>query len=261
MSDDPIYVPGLFQGRSALITGGGTGIGFAIARELGELGAKVILAARTVERLAEAAAELKAAGVEADHHPVNIRKEDEVEALFEAVVARHGLPDILVNNAGGQFAAPALEISANGFRAVVDLNLSGTWHMSRAFATRAVAQGRGGKIVNIVLSLESGTPGMAHAGAARAGVVNMTKSLAVEWGRHGIRVNAVAPGTIDTPALDHYDRGGLEAAVEKLPVARMGTAREVALAVAYLASPAGDYITGTTLTIDGGSHLGFRAAR
>ncbi|MEX1204545.1 MAG: SDR family oxidoreductase, partial [Dongiaceae bacterium] len=168
---------------------------------------------------------------------------------------RFGGIDILVNNAGGQFAAAPLDISANGFRAVVDLNLNGTWHMTRAFGAAAVAAGRGGKVVNIVLSLFNGLPQMVHAGAARAGVINMTKSLAVAWGRHGITVNAVAPGTIDTAALAQYDQAALQADVRRLPIKRMGGAREVALAVAYLASPAADYVTGTTLIVDGGEHL------
>ena len=144
MSDDAIFVPGLLDGRLALITGGGSGIGLAIARELGGLGARVVIAARGSERLAAAAEGLRAAGIDATAHDVNIRDETQVAALFDAVVSSHGLPDTLVNNAGGQFAADALDISANGFRAVTDLNLNGTWHMSSAFARRAVAAGRAG---------------------------------------------------------------------------------------------------------------------
>lgn len=260
MTNKPIFAPGLLAGRTALVTGGGTGIGFAVAEELGGLGARVILAARTAERLDEAAARLRDAGIDAAAELVNIRREEEVAALFDRIADRFGAPDILVNNAGGQFAAPALDISANGFRAVVDLNLNGTWHMSKAFALRRIAAGTadaqpGGRIVNIVLSLFNGLPHMVHAGAARAGVVNMTKSLALEWGRHRITVNAIAPGIIDTPALAQYDMGELKDAVQRLPIKRMGTPREIALAVAYLVSPAGDYVTGTTLIVDGGEHM------
>ena len=255
MTDPEIFAPGLLAGRTALVTGGATGIGLAIARELGGLGARIVIAARNVERLQAAASALRERGIEVYAHPVNIRREDEVEALFHAVDQHVGLPDILVNNAGGQFSAPALDISPNGFRAVVDLNLNGTWLMSRAFATRVVAAGESGRIVNIVMSLFSGTPNMVHSGAARAGVVNMTKTLAVEWSRHGITVNAVAPGTIDTEGLAQYDAAEMEAGVQRQPIKRMGTAREVALAVAYLVSPAGDFITGTTLILDGGDFL------
>jgi NAD(P)-dependent dehydrogenase (short-subunit alcohol dehydrogenase family) len=255
MTEPEIFAAGLLAGRTALVTGGATGIGLAIARELGGLGARVVIAARDVERLEAAAAALRERGIEVYAHPVNIRKEAEVEALFHAVDQHVGLPDILVNNAGGQFAAPALDITPNGFRAVVDLNLNGTWLMSKAFAARAVAAGQPGRIVNIVLSLFSGTPGMVHSGAARAGVVNMTKTLAVEWGRHGITVNAIAPGTIDTEGLAQYDATEIEAGLKRQPIKRMGSAREVALAVAYLVSPAGDFITGTTLILDGGDHL------
>lgn len=255
MNEPDIFAPGLLVGRTALVTGGATGIGLAIARELGRLGARIVIAARNEERLEAAAAALRERGIEVHAQPVNIRREDEVEALFQAIDQHVGLPDILVNNAGGQFAAPALDITPNGFRAVVDLNLNGTWLMSKAFAARAVATGQGGRIVNIVLSLFSGTPGMVHSGAARAGVINMTKTLAVEWGRHGITVNAIAPGTIDTEGLLQYDMAALEREMQRLPIKRMGTAREVALAVVYLVSPAGDYLTGTTLVVDGGDHL------
>jgi NAD(P)-dependent dehydrogenase (short-subunit alcohol dehydrogenase family) len=250
-----IFREGLLAGRTALVTGGGTGIGFSIARELGGLGARVTIAARNAERLVAAATELAQAGIAARAETVNIRKEDEVAALMDRLAAAGWRPDILVNNAGGQFHAEPFAISANGFRAVVDLNLNGTWHMTKAFAERLVAAGQGGKVVNIVLSLFQGLPGAAHAGAARAGVVNLTKSLALAWARHGITVNAVAPGTIDTSALAQYDAAEIDADIRRLPIKRLGRAQEVAQAVAFLVSPAGDYMTGTTLVLDGGEHL------
>lgn len=250
-----IFRQGLLAGRTALVTGGGTGIGLAIARELGALGAHVAVAARNEERLAAVAGELERAGIAARAETVNIRREDEVAALMDRLAAAGWLPDILVNNAGGQFHAEPFAISANGFRAVVDLNLNGTWHMTKAFAERLVASGRGGRVVNIVLSLFQGLPGAAHAGAARAGVINLTKSLALAWGHHGITVNAVAPGTIDTPALRQYDAAEIAADIRRLAIKRMGRPEEVAQAVAFLASPAGDYMTGTTLVLDGGEHL------
>jgi NAD(P)-dependent dehydrogenase (short-subunit alcohol dehydrogenase family) len=250
-----IFRPGLLAGRTALVTGGGTGIGLAIAHELGALGARVTIAARDRDRLAEAAAGLRAAQIEVRAETVNIRKETEIEALLDRLQAEGWLPDILVNNAGGQFQADPLAISANGFRAVVDLNLNGTWHMTKAVGGRLLAAGRPGRIVNIVLSLFQGLPGAAHAGAARAGVINLTKSLALAWGRHGITINAVAPGTIDTPALAQYDQAEMAADIQRLPIKRMGRPEEVAQLVAFLVSPAGDYMTGTTLILDGGDHL------
>jgi NAD(P)-dependent dehydrogenase (short-subunit alcohol dehydrogenase family) len=252
---DTILRDGLFRDRLALITGGGTGIGLATARLMGRLGAKVVLAARTEDRLVRAAEALQGEGVEAFAIPLNIRDEAQVERVFDRVADEHGLPDALVNNAGGQFAASSVDISANGFRSVVDLNLNGTWHMSRAYGSRLIAAGRGGCIVNIVLCQESGTPGMAHAGAARAGVVNLTKSLAYEWGPHGITVNAIGPGTIETEGLAQYGMEEMEEYVSVLPIARMGSAHEVAELVAYLCSPAASYITGALVPLDGGEHL------
>ena len=243
------------QGKTVLVTGGGTGIGLAIAQELGALGAAVVLAARDAGRLGAASTKLSETGIDSTWHQVDIRNEQQVATLFDALEAGGRLPDILINNAGGQFAAPALRISPNGFRAVVDLNLTGTWHMSHAFASRRIAAGGSGKIVNIVLSIEGGSPGYAHAAAARAGVVNLTKTLAIEWAPYGLTVNAVAPGTIRTSALAQYDAAQIEAGVAALPIRRMGEPAEVARAVAFLASPAGDYLTGTVLFVDGGKHL------
>jgi len=256
LNEQPIFAPNLLAGKLALVTGGGTGIGFATARELGSLGARVVIAARDLERLEKAVVELRAEGIEAHAHAVNIRDENQVAALFDAVVDQHALPDILVNNAGGQFEAPAVEISANGFRAVVDLNLNGTWHMCSAFGRRLLEAGKPGDIVNIAIVVNNGAPGYAHAAAARAGVINLTKTLAREWGRSGIRINAISGGTIDTPGLEQYDRASLDAAIAKLPINRAGTAREMALAVVYLVSPAGAYTTGSTLDVDGGEHMG-----
>jgi peroxisomal trans-2-enoyl-CoA reductase len=255
MNEAPIFAPGLFSGRHVLVTGGGTGIGFAIAREFAQLGARISIAARTEAKLQAAAEDLRKLGADAAWHGVNIRDETAVESLFDWLGRERGLPDFLVNNAGGQFAAAALDISANGFRAVTDLNLHGTWQMCSAFAKRAIATGRGGRIVNIVFSDIEGAPRFAHAAAARAAVVNLTKTLAMEWARHGILVNAVGPGTIETEGIRQYTAQDSGRDVAGLPVPRLGTPREVALAVAYLCSPAGDYVTGTVLVVDGGAAL------
>jgi NAD(P)-dependent dehydrogenase (short-subunit alcohol dehydrogenase family) len=255
----PIFAPGLFTGRHVLVTGGGTGIGFAIAEEFGALGARVTIAARTEERLKAAADKLRAGGIDAAWFPVNIRKEDEVARLFETVERERGLPDFLVNNAGGQFTADALDITPNGFRAVMDLNVQGTWHMCRSYAGRAIALGRPGCIVNMVFADIQGMPRFAHGAAARAAIVNLTKTLAMEWGHRGIRVNAIGLGSIATEALKQYSKSDSGRDDSGLPIPRLGEPREVALAAAYLCSPAADYITGTVLTIDGGQSLIQRA--
>jgi NAD(P)-dependent dehydrogenase (short-subunit alcohol dehydrogenase family) len=252
---ETVFRSDLFRDQLALVSGGGTGIGFAIARLLGGLGAKVVIAARTEERLEKAAASLRDEGIAAHALPLNIRDESQVEAVFDRIATEHGLPDVLVNNAGGQFDAMATEISANGFRAVVDLNLNGTWHMCSAFGRRLIEAERPGRIVNIVLCQESGLAGMVHAGAARAGVVNMTKSLAYEWGPYGITINSIGPGTIETEALDLYDMDLTLEGIERLPVARMGTPLEVAELAAFLCSSAAGYITGALVPLDGGEHV------
>lgn len=253
---DELFRDDILRGRTAVISGGGTGIGFAIARQLGRLGARVAICARNFGELEAAAARLRAEAIEALPFSVNIRDEATVAAFFAALAQAGWQPDILVNNAGGQFAAPALEVSPNGFRSVVDLNLTGSWLMSSAFARQFSQSGqRQGSIVSIVLAQEQGIPGMVHAAAARAGVANMMKTLAYEWGPLGLTANAIAPGTVETAALARYDRASLEATVARLPVARMATPEEVAQAVAYLVSPAARFITGITLQIDGGEHL------
>jgi NAD(P)-dependent dehydrogenase (short-subunit alcohol dehydrogenase family) len=249
-----IFKNDLFKGKTVLVTGGGTGIGFAIAQLLGSLGANIIIAARTVDVLKEAQTTLKAQQIDCDIHELNIRDDKHVCAFFEELAKKKQLPDVLINNAGGQFEAAAVDISANGFRSVIDLNLNGTWHMSSNYGKACLAAQKPGCIVNIVLCCGSGMPNMVHAGAARAGVINMTKTLANEWAPL-IRVNAVAPGTIQTSGLDQYDQDALQQAIQKLPVKRMGQPEEVAQAVAYLCSDAAQYITGTTLEIDGGEHL------
>ncbi len=252
---DTVFRPDLFAGKTALITGGGSGIGLAIARTLGSLGARVIIAARDTDRLASAAEAMQREGIEVLLASVNIRDSGSVSQLFDSLREDRIGVDILVNNAGGQFAAPALDISANGFRAVVELNLQGTFQMSQAFARQCIDRSRPGSIVNIVLCQDNGLPGMAHAAAARAGVVNLTKTLAWEWANQQIRVNAIAPGTINTSGLDNYDSASLQAGIDKLLIRRMGSPEEVGQAAAFLVSPAADFITGICLAQDGGEHL------
>lgn len=264
MTEGAIFAPGLFAGRHILITGGATGIGFAIAEELGRLGARITIASRNEDRLRHATERLRATGinsaVDADWRKLNIRDSAEVEIFFRDLAAHRtpgrGLPDALINNAGGQFSAPALETSANGFRAIVDLNLQGTFQMCSAFALALIAAGKPGRIVNIAFAHTGAMPDFAPAAAARAAVVNLTKTLALEWGRHRILVNAVGPGTVETEALAQYhNKEDWQRDLARQPVPRFGKPRDVALAVAYLLSPAGDFVTGTLLRVDGGESL------
>ncbi len=256
MTDQPVFAAGLFAGQHVLVTGGATGIGYAIARELGRLGARITIASRDAAKLDAAVARLAAEGIDAVRRIVNIRDNAAIEALFAEIATTRGLPDALVNNAGGQFSAPALDTSANGFRAILDLNLQGGFQMCRAYADALVAQKRKGRIVNIVFAHTGAMPDFAAAAAARAAMVNLTKTLALEWGRHGILVNAIGPGTVETEALAQY--ANLDSWRNDLahqPVPRFGAPRDVALACAYLLSPAGDFITGALLRIDGGESL------
>lgn len=238
-----------------LITGGGTGIGLATAIEVGALGARVAICGRRAEPLEQAAAHLSGAGVEVFHQCCDIRDPESVAALVTALLTRFGGIDVLVNNAGGQFPTAAEALTPKGFEAVVRNNLLGTWNMTHAVATAAFIPRRTGRIVNIIAQIARGFPGMVHTGAARAGVENMTRTLAVEWAVHGIRVNAVAPGVIESTGTQRYPREILEVARLSTPLKRLGSPREVAHLIAYLSSRFADFVTGQTFYIDGGQSL------
>jgi citronellol/citronellal dehydrogenase len=246
---------GLFADRVAIVTGGGTGIGRAIAEELASLGARVALCGRRIEPVTAVAEALRARGAEAHAASVDIRVPEAVTAFVRDVLARFGRIDCLVNNAGGQFPSPAEHISPKGFEAVVRNNLLGTFNVLHAVANAAMIPQRDGAIVNIIANVYRGFPGMAHTGAARAGVDNLTKSLAVEWAPHHIRVNALAPGTIRSTGTERYPPELVEKAEKNTPAKRLGTVAEVAHATTFLLSDAADYITGATLYIDGGASL------
>ncbi len=255
-----IFKENLLDNQTVIITGGGSGIGARIAAELGALGARVAIGARKIERLEATAKTLTANGVEVFYAPLDIRDEASIDRFLDALHAQWDPATILVNNAGGQFPSPAIQIKPKGWRAVIDTNLNGTWLMTQAVATHML-KAKQGKVINIVANMWRGFPGMAHTGAARAGVVNLTKTLALEWAQSGILVNAIAPGVIRSSGLDTYPkmiRDSIETEVPKhIPLRRLGTMDDVAWSVAYLASPAGDYITGETICVDGGqAHWG-----
>jgi NAD(P)-dependent dehydrogenase (short-subunit alcohol dehydrogenase family) len=244
-----LFQPDLLRGQVAVVTGGGSGLGRATALELAALGARVVVCGRRPEPLEETAARAEGGRVEAQ--VCDIREEDQVGALVDGVLERHGRIDLLVNNAGGQFMASAEEITPKGFRTVMRLNVEGTWLMTHAVATRAMLE-RGGKIVNVTLSPHHGLPGMAHSSAARAAVENLTRVLAIEWARFGIKLVALAAGHFGTEALlTKYPQPVVESVASTVPLGRLGTEEEFAWLVAYVASPAGDYLSGTVLTIDG----------
>jgi citronellol/citronellal dehydrogenase len=195
---------------------------------------------------------IEAAGGSADAVPADIRDADAVDELVDGVLERHGRLDVLVNNAGGQFLSPAEAISPKGFRTVTELNVQGTWQMTHAAATKAFIPGGGGKVISITLSPHHGMPGMVHSGAARAAVENMMRTLAVEWARFGIKTCALAAGQFATETLlTKYPQVVVDNLERSIPIGRAGRAEEMAWLVAYLASPAGDFVSGTTITIDG----------
>lgn len=252
-----VFRPDLFADRVVIVTGGGTGIGRAIAHELASLGAIVALGARKVERCEAVKAEIEAAGGRALAGTCNIRDRDSAQAFVASIMEAYGHIDGLVNNGGGQFISPAQYISPKGWQAVIDTNLTGTWNMIQ-LVQQAYMEAHGGAIVSITMENARGYPGMAHSGAARAGVENLTRSLAVEWARFGIRVNAVAPGLINSSGLQNYPEAIQEQLPEfrkAIPAKRFGTEGEIAAAVTFLLSPAASYITGQTLWVDGGHSL------
>lgn len=252
---DRLYADGLFSNEVALITGGGTGIGLAAATEMGLLGARVAICGRRPEPLRQAVAALESKGIEAFGAPCDIREADAISQYVDSVLDRFERIDVLINNAGGQFPTTAEALSPKGFAAVVRNNLIGTWTMTHAVANKAMIPQKRGRIVNVIAQIIRGFPGMVHTGAARAGVDNMTKTLAVEWAMHGIRVNAVAPGVIVTSGTKQYPPELLDTAEKANPLHRLGTAEEVSHLITYLASRYADFVTGQTFYIDGGASI------
>jgi citronellol/citronellal dehydrogenase len=248
-----VFAPNLFAGKVVIVTGGGSGIGRCVAHELAALGAQVALVGRRVEKLQKVADEIMEDGGRVSFQVCDIREEESVKQTVAAIMAAHGRVDGLVNNAGGQFMTPLETISAKGWQAVVNTNLTGGFLMARECYLQGMNK-NGGAIVNIVADMWGSMPGMGHSGAARAGMVSFTETAALEWAARGVRVNAVAPGYIASSGMDNYpvEVGPMLREMAKtIPAGRFGTEAETAAGIVFLLSPAASFISGTTLRIDG----------
>ncbi|SDW38757.1 SDR family oxidoreductase [Marinobacter mobilis] len=258
MSYQSVLRPGLFEGQTFIVTGGGSGIGRCTAHELASLGARVALVGRKVEKVEAVKAEITEDGGTATAHVCDIREEEAVKATVRAILEEHGGLHGLVNNAGGQFASPLTGINQKGWETVVRTNLTGGFLMAREAYSQALSK-TGGSIVNIVADMWGGMPGMGHSGAARAGMVNFTQTAAYEWGGSGVRVNAVAPGWIASSGMDNYPttmKEWIRNLANHIPRKRMGTEAEVSSAICFLLSPGAAFISGDTLRIDGAASQG-----
>jgi len=253
------FRPGLFDQQSIFIPGGGGGLGRCIAHELSSLGAQVILAGRSIEKLEKVRDEItQDGGRVAGIYTAELRDEKAVIALIQSILDSHGRVHGLVNAAGGQFPAKLKDLSLNGWNAVIENNLTSYFLLSREMYRQCFEE-HGGSIVHLGADYENGMPGMGHNGAARAGLSNLTFTSSVEWAASGVRVNCVIPGFIDTTGLDRYPESawqGLKNVVRKAPINRHGTAAEISAAVVFLMSEMAAFITGIDLRVDGGIHHG-----
>lgn len=270
MTSHPVFRDGLLDGQVGIITGGATGIGLGISSTLAQLGMHVVLASRKPEHLEAAVASIVGAGGKASAIQVDVRDQERVQAMAKEVHDAHGRIDLLVNNAAGNFYAPSETLSANAWKSVIEIDLFGTFYCTQAVFPYMKAQG-GGRVVSTSMTLHyRGWPLMAHATAAKAGVDALTKTLAVEWAEHGVRINAIAPGPIPTegvrkaftpppgapvPDVFNVDKVMEKWALSAIPLKRWGTPEDIGQMVAYLASPAGDWITGAIFVVDGGEWL------
>jgi citronellol/citronellal dehydrogenase len=251
-----VYRNDLFEGAAFVVSGGGSGMGRATAFLAARLGARVMICGRDEAKLATAAADAKRLiGKEIAWRAMTIREPEQVETLAEAAFQELGGVDHLINSAGGQFPQAAIDFSVKGWNAVVDTNLNGTWWMMQAFARRWRDRGEGGNVVNITAVVDRGIPQSAHTAAARAGVIHLSKSVAVEWAPLNIRVNCIGPGTIETEGLNNYPPELLGRMGRGNPMRTMGDAWDIAQAVAWLAAPSGKFVTGEYLHVDGGMQL------
>jgi peroxisomal 2,4-dienoyl-CoA reductase len=253
-----IFADGLLREKVVLVTGGGTGIGRGIALSMATYGAHLVLASRHLEPLAAVAAEAEVYGVRALPVRTDIREPDQVEALVQRAYETFGRIDVLVNNAAGSFLAAVRKITPHGWQTLIDTTLNGTFYCCRAVGLQMIEQG-GGKIINMTATLHfKGSPGLAAPTAAKAGVEALTKTLALEWAKFNILVNAIAPGPIYSEGANRnlWANQQFHDMVKRgVPLGRFGTVEDIAHLAVYLASPAGDYITGATLVVDGGEWL------
>jgi NAD(P)-dependent dehydrogenase (short-subunit alcohol dehydrogenase family) len=257
------FAPELFRGQTVLVTGGGRGIGKQTALAFARFGANLVIAGRKPENLDPTATEIRQAGAECLAVPTDIRNTEQVDALVQRTIERFGAIDCLINNAGGQFPARPQDISDRGWRAVIDLNLNGTWNMCSRVGPHMLKRGRGA-VVNVVhvYSFDRGAPAFAHSGAARAGVINLTRSLAYYWARRGVTINALAPGSVSTRGLYEEEFSKAEMSdyeaisIKDIPAHRLGTADEVAGVILFLCSPAARYVNGAAIIADGAQYLG-----
>jgi len=255
-----MFIPTSHEGQVVIVTGGGTGIGLAIAKRLGELGARIAIGSRNAENLEKGSAELRHAGLDPLAVQVDVRNPEQVDEMVHRVVRHFGRIDILVNNAAGNFVCRAEDLSPNGWNAVIGIVLNGSFYCSRAVGRHIIGRGGGGSIVSILANyVWTGSAGTIHSAAAKAGVMSMTQTLAVEWAKHRIRVNAIAPGPVESAGAAKQLWNSPEAVqriTDMVPLQRWGKPEEIADSVAFLLSPAAGFITGEILTIDGGAWLG-----
>jgi peroxisomal 2,4-dienoyl-CoA reductase len=253
-----IFADDILRDKVVLVTGGGTGIGHRIALSMAACGAHLVLASRNLDTLHAVATQIETQGRQALPVRADIRQVEQIDAMVQAAVTTFGRIDVLVNNAAGSFLAAARKITPKGWQSVVDTTLNGTFYCSQAVGQQMIQQG-GGKIINITATLHfKGSPGMIAPTAAKAGVDALTKTLALEWAKFHILVNAIAPGPIYTEGADRnlWSNKAFHDMIERgVPLGRLGSAEDIANMAIYLASPAGDYITGATFVVDGGEWL------